>query len=64
MPRNDGNTPHSGHRRKRRRKSAHKGKGLDRKLKAAKQIAGQSSHSAKPEKRKKKPDRLEYDPAA
>jgi hypothetical protein len=45
-------------------KSGHHGRGLDRKLKAAKQIAGQSSHSAKPEKRKKKTDRLEYEPAA
>jgi hypothetical protein len=46
-------------------KSGHKGRGLDKRLKAEKQIAGQSSHSAKPEKkRKKEPDRLTYEPAA
>lgn len=64
MPRNDGNSSDSPTRHHKKMKSGHKGKGLDKKLKLAKQIAGQSSHSAKPEKKRKKPARLEYEPAA
>jgi len=55
VPRFDCNTPHSGHRRKRRRKSAHKGMGGDRKLKALKvRIAAESPRRAKSSKKKKK----------
>ena len=63
MPRKGNSTKSPTHHHK-KMKSGHHGRGLDRKLKAAKQIAGQSSHSAKPEKkRKKEPDRLTYEPA-
>jgi hypothetical protein len=44
-------------------KSGHKGRGADKRKKAEKQVLGQASHSPKSEKRKKKPDRLEYEPA-
>lgn len=62
MPRHEGNTHRTQRRHHRRMKSGHKGKGVDRKLKAEKQLLGQASHKAKPDK-KKKTDRLAYDPA-
>ena len=61
MPRHEGNTSRTPRRHHKRMKSGHKGSGLDKRLKAAKQIAGQSSHSPKPEKKRKK-DRLTYEP--
>jgi hypothetical protein len=63
MPRHDGNTHRTPRRHHKRMKSGHKGRGADKRKKAEKQVLGQASHSPKSEKRKKKPDRLEYEPA-
>ena len=62
MPRKGNSTKSPTHHHK-KMKSGHKGKGADKRKKLEKQIAGQSSRSPKPEKKKRKTDRLEYDPA-